>query len=216
MKILVAVVWLVCGGCLAACAATPPPPSLEDGPPVHTVAVASNGWHTAIVVSRPGVAATGLLPEVDDIPDAIFLEFGWGDRVYYPAKDPTVGMALGAALTPTPAVMHMAGRSHAPVAGQGNPDVVLVRLTQDGFEHMVRAIAGEFTRPEGGGRAQAISKGLYRNSKFYEAEGSFHLFNTCNTWTARMLWAGGVKLSPSGVVSADDLMARLRDAVAAD
>lgn len=216
MKLLIAFVWLVCGGWLAACAASPPLPPDDGGPRDHVISVVSNGWHTAIVIPRPALAVTGLLPEADDFPDAAFLEFGWGDRVYYPAKDPTVGMALGAALTPTPAVLHMAGRSHAPAAGEGKPDVVLVTLTQDGFEHMVRAIAGEFTRPEGGGPAQAISVGLYRNSKFYDAEGSFHLFNTCNTWTARMLRAGGVKLPPSGVVTADDLMKRLRAAVGSD
>ena len=216
MKLLVVLVWLLCGGGLAACAATPPPPPLEDGPPVHSVVVASNGWHTAIIVSRPGVAATGLLPEVDDFPDALFLEFGWGDRTYYPAKDPTVGMALGAALTPTPAVMHMAGRTYAPVTDPENPNLVLVRLTQDGFEHMIRAIAGEFTRPEGGVRAVSIAPGLYGDSKFYDAESTFHLFNTCNTWTARMLRTGGVNLPASGIITADDLMARLREAVAAD
>jgi hypothetical protein len=43
-----------------------------------------------------------------------------------------------------------------------------------------------------------------------------YLFNTCNTWTARMLRAGGVNLSPSGVVTADDLVARLRAAVSLD
>jgi len=215
MKYLIAIVWLVCGGWLLACAAPPPLPPVESGPPVHTVSVVSNGWHTAIVVPRPALAATDLLPETEDFPDVAFLEFGWGDRVYYPAKDPTLGMALGAALTPTPAVLHMAGRDRAPVPGDGSPEVVLVALTQDGFEHMVRAIAGEFKRPAGG-RAEAISAGLYRNSKFYDAEGSFHLFNTCNTWTARMLRAGGVKLSPSGVVTADDLMARLRATAGSD
>ena len=35
----------------------------------------------------------------------------------------------------------------------------------------------------------------------------------CNTWTARMLRAGGVNLLPSGVITADELMARLRAAV---
>ena len=70
----------------------------------------------------------------------------------------------------------------------------------------------ESERPRGG-RAEPISRGLYLDSNFYKARGTFHLFNTCNTWTARMLRAGGVNLSPSGVITADELVARLRAAV---
>ena len=70
---------------------------------------------------------------------------------------------------------------------------VLVALAQGGFRHLVHAIAGDFKRLEGG-RAEPISRGLYRDSNFYDARGTFHLFNTCNTWTARMLRAGSVNL----------------------
>ncbi len=111
---IAALAWLVCAGWLAACAAAPPLPPADDGPRIHAVRVVSNGWHTAIVVPRPELVATGLLPEADDFPDAAFLEFGWGDRVYYPAKKKTLGMTLSAALTATPAVMHMAGLARAP------------------------------------------------------------------------------------------------------
>jgi len=204
--------WLVCAAWLAACTAAPPLPPADSGPRIHTVRVVSNGWHTAIVVSWAKVAATGLLPEAADFPDAAFLEFGWGDRVYYPAQEKTLGMTLGAALTATPAVMHMASLARAPGLTDADSEVVRVALTEGGFRHLVRAIAGEFKRPEGG-RAEPISPGLYPDSHFYDARGTFHLLNTCNTWTARMLRAGGVKLSPSGVITADELIARLRVAI---
>jgi uncharacterized protein (TIGR02117 family) len=211
-RLIVALVWLVGAGWMAACAVVPPLPPADGGPRTHSVRVVSNGWHTAIVVPRPELAKTGLLPEARDFPEALFLEFGWGDREYYPAKEPTIGMALAAALVPTSAVMHLAGIARAPGPSHGESVVVPVSLTEGGFRHLVRAIAGEFKRPPGG-RTKPMSRGLYPDSNFYEARGSFHLFNTCNTWTARMLRAGGVNLSPSGVVTADDLVARLRAAV---
>ena len=210
--------WLL-GPALAFCAAwlatceTAPPLSRDDGPRTRPIQVASNGWHTAIVVPAPALAATGLLPETADFPDAAFLEFGWGDRVYYPAKEKTLGMTLAAALTPTPAVMHMAGLAAAPKDPGTGREVVPVALTEAGFLNLVEALAAGFERP-GGGRAEAISRGLYVDSRFYNAAGDFHLFNTCNTWTARMLRAGGVALSPSGIVTADGLTARLRAALA--
>ena len=211
MKRLVAALpSLLCAGWLAACTESLPLPAADDGPRVHTVLVLSNGWHTAIVMPRPGLVATGLLAEADDFPTAAFLQFGWGDRVYYPAKNPTVAMALDAALTATPSVIHMAGLARAPEPGEN--EVVPVVLTEAELQNLIRAIAGTFKRPQGS-RARPLSRGLYPNSNFYDAGGTFHLFNTCNTWTARMMRAGGVDVSASGVVTADDLMARLRRAV---
>ena len=203
----------LCAILLATCETAPPPIAPNDGPRPYPIQVASNGWHTAIVVPAPALEATGLLPEAADFPGAAFLEFGWGDRVYYPAQEKTVGMALSAALVPTPAVMHMAGLAAAPRAGGSGREVVSVALTEAGFLNLVEALAAEFERPAGG-RAASVARGLYPGSRFYNALGEFHLFNTCNTWTSRMLRAAGVALSPSGIVTADGLMARLRAALA--
>ncbi len=175
----------------------------------------SNGWHTAIVAPQPALAATGLLPEAADFPDAAFLEFGWGDRAYYPAKEKTIAMTLGAALAATPAVMHMAGLAVPPGQAGSGPETLRVTLTEAGFRRLVRALADQFERPAGA-RAAPVSRGLYPDSNFYNAHGTFHLFNTCNTWTARMLRAGGVELSPSGIITADGLMTRLRAAIGQD
>ena len=206
---------VLCAAWLATCETAPPPPSGDGGPRSRLIQVASNGWHTAIVVPAPDLAATGLLPETADFPDAVFLEFGWGDRVYYPAKEKTLGMTLAAALTPTPAVMHMAGLAAPPDHRGTGLEVISVALTEGGFLNLVEALAAGFERPAGA-RARAISRGLYPDSRFYNALGEFHLFNTCNTWTARMLRAGGLALSPSGIVTADGLMARLRAALAVE
>lgn len=202
----------LCALWLATCETAPPPPAEDDAPRTHVIHVASNGWHTAIVAPAPTLTDTGLLPEAEDFPGAAFLEFGWGDRVYYPAKEKTIGMTLSAALVPTPAVMHMAGLAAAPRDGGSSREVVAVPLTEAGFLKLVEALAAEFERPAGG-RAASVSRGLYPGSRFYNARGEFHLFNTCNTWTARMLRAAGVAISPSGIVTADGLMARLRAAL---
>jgi uncharacterized protein (TIGR02117 family) len=204
--------WLFFATWLSACAAAVPLAPADSGPRAHAVSVVSNGWHTAIVIERGDLISMGLLPEAEDFPNAAFLEFGWGDRVYYPAREKTFGMTLDAALTVTPAVMHMAGLARPPERTYADAEVVPVALSQSGFRRLASTIADYFERPEGR-RAAPVSRGLYPNSNFYNARGAFHLFNTCNTWTARMLRAGGVDLSPSGVVSADELMARLRAAV---
>lgn len=204
---------LLCAGWLTACTSVAPLPPAEDGPRRHTVMVVSNGWHTAIIVPRAALDATGLLPEAEDFPAAAFLEFGWGDRIYFPAARKTLGMTFDAAMTPTPAIMHVAGRAQAPVSSTADGPGVPVALSEAGFRRLAQAITEEFQRSDGA-RAKAVSPGLYRDSLFYDAQGEFHLFNTCNTWTARMLRAAGVDVSPSGVVTADDMMTRLEAALA--
>ena len=129
----------VSAGWLSTCETTAPLLPADDGPRSHVLHVVSNGWHTAIVIPRPAIAATGLLPEAADFPDAAFLEFGWGDRTYYPAKKKTLGMALGAALTATPAVMHMAGLAVPPRQAGGGAEVLRVTLSETGFRRLVRA-----------------------------------------------------------------------------
>ncbi len=150
------------------------------------------------------------MPEAADFPAAAFLSFGWGDRDYYPAEEATVGLTLRAALVPTAAVMHVAPRSRPPAPGPGR-EVVRVSLTEAGMARLIAALAGDIRRPEGG-RADPVAPGLSPGSAFYPARGRFHLFNTCNTWTARMLRAGGVAVSPAGVITADDVMDRLEAA----
>jgi uncharacterized protein (TIGR02117 family) len=197
---------------LAACgtAAVPPTPE-DDGPADRVVYVLSNGWHTGLVVARADVPP-GRIPEAADVADARYLEFGWGDREYYPAPRPTVGMALAAALTPSPAVLHLAGRDAPPRASAAGIEVLAVPLTATGLARLVVRIDEAFERPPGG-RADAVAAGLYPGSRFYPARGEFHLFNTCNTWIADTLAAAGLRLPP-GVITADDLMQRLRNALA--
>ena len=164
---------------LAACE-TVLPPEDDVGPRTRLVHVASNGWHAAIVVPAPALVATGALPEAADFSGAAFFEFGWGDRVYYPAKEQTLGMILTAALVPTPAIMHMAALQAPPEDDDSGLEVISVKLTESGFRRLTQALAAEFERPPGG-RAESVSRGLYPDSYFYHARGEFHLFNTCNT-----------------------------------
>ncbi len=62
----------------------------------------------------------------------------------------------------------------------------------------------------GEARAATSGPGLYASSRFYPARGSFHLFNTCNTWTARALAAAGFAVEASGTTRAEGVMSQIR------
>jgi uncharacterized protein (TIGR02117 family) len=210
-----------CAGWLAACAGIPSPIPVaepaarnqtayaEPEARNYTAYVVSHGWHTGVVLDRSALAESGLLPEVAHFPDARFLEFGWGDRDFYMTPDKTIWITLKAALAPTSAVMHVAPLDRPP--REASRRVVRLAISEASLRRLVHGVSASFDRPEGGA-AEPIEPGLRPGSRFYLAEGRFHLFNNCNTWTARVLAAAGADISPTGVVTAQTLMRQVREA----
>jgi len=196
---------------LAACNTTQQPlpdPPRDVGPGETAVFVTSNGWHSSIVVARADLP-TDLLPETADFPEAQYFEFGWGDAAYYPAKETTFGMTLSAALVPTPAVVHVVGLDRHPADAFPQAEVITLAMDAQGLERILTFVDASFAR-NGAGRVAASGPGLYRNSRFYPATGSFHLFNTCNTWTAKALVAAGFDVDAGAATRAEGLMKQLR------
>ncbi len=178
-----------------------------------TVYVASNGWHSAIVVPRadlpPDALPLDALPEAADFPDAVYLSYGWGDAEYFPTPQKTLAMTLRAALTPTPAVVHVAGLPADPRQVFPEDEVVALAASPRQVAALVAYLDDTFAR-DGAARLAASEPGLYAFSLFYPATGEFHLFNTCNTWTARGLQAAGWPVRAAGVVTAEELMTQVR------
>ncbi len=174
----------------------------EAGRVIHVV---SNGWHTAIVLARSDLPA-GKISEIRDFPRAEFFEFSWGDAKYFPAPKKGLGMIINALFTPTPSVVHVAGLPAHPRTVFPQAEVVVLQVTPEGFLNLVSYLDDTFDRD-----ADASSiPGLYPFSRFYPAKGRFHMFNTCNTWTAGGLAVAGVAVTVTGTLQAEELMAQLR------
>ena len=73
------------------------------------------------------------------------------------------------------------------------------------FEHLVQYIHDAHARTEHT-QVKPLAAGLYGDSRFYPARGHFHLFNTCNVWTARALQAAGLPMQPRLAVTASALI----------
>lgn len=179
--------------------------------PAHAqiVYVVGTEWHTGLVVPSAEVDALARIPERDAFPAAQFLEFGWGDRDYYPNPKPTISTALGAAFASSASVMHLAGYAVPPAQRYPDAEIVALALDRDTFARLIAAIDASFDRG-GSARAASVAPGLYRDSLFYPANGRFSIANTCNTWTLRMLETAGLPVSASGVVTATDALDRVR------
>ena len=173
-----------------------------------TIYVASDGWHSAIIFSR-ALLPSGAVPEAADFPKAAYLSFDWGDAAYFPAREPTFAMTLSAALVPTRAVIRLTGLRRHPKQAYPKSTVLELKVSHAGFRKLIAYLDGTFDRNQAA-RARSVEPGNDAFSLFYKATGKFHLFNTCNTWTARGLAAAGWPIQVFGIISGDDLMAELR------
>lgn len=197
-RVVLLVFALLLGGC-----ATPG----EVGVAERQVWVISNGFHSGIVVAVDDLPE-GVLPEVAVLAGARYVEIGWGDHIYYPMQDPPWWQALRAVLLPGPSVLHLTGHRAWPPAYTG-VEVLALAVSEQGFDAMLARMDASFVR-EGTALSAVFAPGLDDASVFYPAHGRFHLFSNCNTWVARKLAAAGVPVTSFGVMSAWDLMRRLR------
>ncbi|OGI52485.1 MAG: hypothetical protein A3E57_02415 [Candidatus Muproteobacteria bacterium RIFCSPHIGHO2_12_FULL_60_33] len=191
---------------LTACATPTGEPTAREGEPTAPIYLVSHGWHTGLVMRRADIPV-GLWPEAGDFPQAEYLEVGWGDRDYYQARAPGLWTTLKAALAPTPSVLHVVGFRDPPAVYFPASEVVELRLPRAGVERLVRYIHDAHAR-EGRPPVAPLGPGLYGDSRFYPARETFHLFNTCNVWTARALRAAGLPVRDA--ITTEGLMAQVR------
>jgi uncharacterized protein (TIGR02117 family) len=202
---LVALSFPLAGAC-AALHGRPPAPSPDT--PSRVIYVVSHGWHTGIVLRRRDVSR-GHWPETADFSDAEHIEVGWGARDFYRASDPGPWLAFKAAVWPAPGVLHVVGFRGSVSAYFPASEVVVLNVSVPGFDRLSEWIGASHER-DANGRPVPLGPGLYGQGRFYASHDQFHLFRTCNVWTAQALVAAGVNVSPDQSLTADSLLSQLR------
>lgn len=163
-----------------------------------SIYLVSNGVHTDIVmpmrnevhdwgqVVNPLHTRGGQMAE--------YVGIGWGDRGFY-LESPTwadlqASTALKAISGLGGSAMHV---TFYPQAPQEHADSIEVHLTPAEYERLVTGILPSF-QLDANGQPIQIPYAFYHDSDvFYEANGRYTLFNTCNTWTNNRLKKSGLK-----------------------
>ena len=166
-------------------------------PPNIEAYVLSNGVHTDLVFpARSGTIDWTALFDPRDAravpPNAEFIAIGWGDRDFYlhtPTwADLTLRRAVGALFGANASLLHVTWLTRAQLR-QG-----AYAMPQSKRQYLALAAHVRGSLPDG--RAIALpGAGYGPDDTFYEAVGSYHLFETCNTWTGRGLRRAGVPVS---------------------
>jgi uncharacterized protein (TIGR02117 family) len=172
-----------------------------------TISVVRHRWHTGIVLPAEEVTPSlGFLRE--RFSGARYLEIGWGDGEFYRKPDST-WLIMRALFWPTDTVLHVVGLERPP---EEYPHGGLLRLSlaRNDLRRLQESLAADFSRDNGG--VVVVEPGLYGDSTFFEARGTFWFAYTCNTWTAERLADAGVPLRAFMTLTADSVMDQLREA----
>jgi len=184
------------------------PPVGEPGPPGPAVVyVIDRGWHTAI--GLPVEEIHGPLGSLEGrFPGVRYFTFGFGERQFFMSREPGVIEALSA-LLPSESALLVTGLIATPRAAFGARDVVALHVSIASTDRIEAAIWQELEKSPDGA-ARLLANGPYGGSLFFAARGTYDALDTCNTWTADILHAGGLPVSATGVLFSGQVMGMAR------
>jgi uncharacterized protein (TIGR02117 family) len=170
--------------------------------------VIDHGIHTAVVVdAKPLSAKLGLS-------DTLFggfkyIEIGRGDAGFYQGEDETISVTLKALFLSTPAVLHLSAYNKLPAKKFPLSQVIDIKLSKSAMEKLLNAIVSDFSFDKG--RAIELAPGRDKDSRFFQSKGSYHLFYTCNNWTADVIEQADYPISHWWSFFSDSVMDQLED-----
>lgn len=173
-----------------------------------TVYVVSNGWHAGLVLHVAEIDPD-VLPELKPLSHRRFLEVGWGDEGFYRATTLSLNVAARAIFLPTPSVLHLVGFDHRPDRIYGNSDIVELKISDEHHRRLCRFIHNSFDLDDGG-RPKWVGPGIYGESHFFRARGSYFYPKTCNVWTAAALKVAGLPMVPALSTTAGSVVLQAR------
>lgn len=176
----------------------------------NKIFVLSHGWHTGLILSADQMNHD--LPMLKKrFGDTLYYEFGWGDKGFYQAKKITTGLTLQAMFWSTGAVVHVVSVENSPYDYFPGSEITEICLGNSEFASLKKFISDSFYH-DGHGNIVALTLGIYGDSQFYEGEGKYHIFNTCNKWTAKALKSAGMEIPYTFKLTAGSVMNYLKTA----
>jgi uncharacterized protein (TIGR02117 family) len=189
---------------LASCATLSSPPTTRPSSPQNPfeIYVIRHRFHTGIAMAKVHLpeAMSALKRDFDRFE---FVEIGFGDRAFYMAPEDSAWLGIRALLWRNDAVLHVAGFNGPPELEFNQHEIVGAVLNSQQMSALAKYMAESLAE------GTILKSGLYGNSYFYPANGSFHLFNTCNVWTATALERAGLGIDSTWAITSRSVLDQL-------
>lgn len=158
----------------------------------HTLFVGTNGVHTDVIIPIV-LLDSNQLKNIYYKEDEQYLSIGWGDKNFYintpEWADLTFKNAVTAMFWKSATLMHVTRYS----AEKKEWRKVLVSEKQ--LEKLIEFAFADFSLDANNQYQMLKGQSYSTNDNFYEAQGSYHCFKTCNTWTNSVLKRSGLPAS---------------------
>jgi hypothetical protein len=106
-------------------------------------------------------------------------------------------------------VLHVVGWDAPPERAIEAGDLVRLEIDEPHMAELCGFIHDSYELGEHG-HTNYLGEGIYGESAFYRARGTYYFPNTCNVWTARGLKAAGVTIVPELCSAADAVLLAAR------
>ena len=139
--------------------------------------ITTNGVHLDIVLPVENIESE-FLSQLEILPGTKYVSFGWGDKEFYintpEWKDLTFKTAFKALFLKSETAMHVTCYSTRYSSWRN------IKICSFQLDLLNKYIAKSFSKNDNGSFKKLAVPGYYESDFFYEAKGSFSLFNTCN------------------------------------
>lgn len=170
----------------------PTHPPQQNCLPENEIFIASNGIHLDIILPVEHVAPQ-IRQQLNILPGTLFIAFGWGDKNFYVNtpewSDLTLPVAFKALFLKSETAMHI---TFYPYAFQTWKKLELCSTQLIRLNYYIE---NSFKKNEQGNFLKMDFEGYTQFDDFYDATGSFSLFQTCNVWVNLALKEIEVKTS---------------------
>lgn len=163
-----------------------------------TIFIRTNGVHTDFILptDRTEIDWFQYVKKEDFkyMYDPEYITFGWGDKGFYIEtpewSDLKASTAFKALFFLSSTAMHVSYLSSEPAVDK---DCKKLILSEYQYDKLISYILASFKKDAAGRIMLIAGKGYSSNDNFYEANGTYSLFKTCNTWLNDGLKQIGVK-----------------------
>ncbi|TDR32319.1 TIGR02117 family protein [Hydromonas duriensis] len=174
-------------------------PDKQATEPLTTIYVRTNGVHTDILMPitthlrdwREVIPAADVHNENGHLP---YMSFGWGDKGFYLDTPTWADLKASTAFIAATGLGRTAMHIEATAQPQVSESVRMLNINDQQLQAIIQHIDQSFSYDSKGSVMRINTTALYNDhDAFYEAEGRYSIFTTCNEWTRRGLSNAHIK-----------------------
>lgn len=170
----------------------------KDG--FHKIYFIKQNWHTAIVFNTLELDSQKFI-EYNSFSEFGLIDIGWGDEEFYQYPGFDSGLAVKALFYATPSALRIEGVNLKKEEYFNLSEIVIeLVVTDEQFIKICTYINETFYKNDYGG-VEILSRKADEKIIFYKAVGSYHLFNTCNTWLANGIRQAGIEIEENIILT---------------